>query len=347
MSLAGGPTRILRRTQRRRRGDLFDVEDMIVTGAVGGGAAEYHGGTPTASFAPRGFEAPRGAPTLWRRRRATGSPARRGGFGGGRRDGSARRPVSLALPVAASRRGASAAGRSALDARGNVILHATSDGRAAMYDARAGAGATRDPVADVPRATFRRRLGGGGVNRGVAAFAPGTRAARSTSGRHGSCAATAPATPSRSSTCVARPGPARRSAVAPRRRVGDDEPAACSARGRAAAAAAAAGCFTSVVLARGGDGTLIVAPRPPPADAPRDAREGGARRAACSVYTSAHGGTGGARVGGGGGAGGGDGEDGDGFALPKKKKERAKEKKTRRKYPKRQGGKFRARTAGG
>ena len=32
---------------------LFDVEDVIVTGAVGGGAAEYHGGTPTASFAPR------------------------------------------------------------------------------------------------------------------------------------------------------------------------------------------------------------------------------------------------------------------------------------------------------
>jgi hypothetical protein len=105
------------------------------------------------------------------------------------------------------------------------------------------------------------------------------------------------------------------------------------------------GCF-----ARGGDGTLVVAPRPPPADAPRDAHEAARGGPRCSVYTSAHRGTerdpeggGGAE---GGGAGAGDG-DGDGFALPKKKKERAKEKKTRRKYPKRQGGKFRARTAGG
>ena len=248
---------------------LFDVEDMIVTGAVGGGAAEYHGGTPTASFAPRGFEAPRGAPTLW-------AASTRDGFAGVVEEVSAvdvetgqlvdrfRSPFPSRLP----RRGASAAGRSALDARGNVILHATSDGRAAMYDARAGAGATRDPVATflVPHSGG---VSGGGVARGVAAFAPGD-----------ACCAL-----DEWAAWISRGDGAgdavalfdvRRATGPPRgdRRwhLGDelayDEPAAWFGAGtRGGGGGCSVGCF-----ARGGDGTLVVAPRPPPADAPRDAR---------------------------------------------------------------------------
>ena len=80
------------------------------------------------------------------------------------------------------------------------------------------------------------------------------------------------------------------------------------------------GCF-----ARGGDGVLVVAPSRQ--DAELDVR--------CSVYTGAHHGT------------------DDGGAVDDWEYERAKPKKkgtkkqVKKKYPKRQGGKFRARTAGG
>ena len=65
----------------------------------------------------------------------------------------------------------------------------------------------------------------------------------------------------------------------------------------------------------------------------------------CAVYTSGHHGD----------AGGGDGEDADaesaawedGFAKPRGERKKKAAKKVRKKYPKRQGGKFRARTAGG
>jgi hypothetical protein len=78
-------------------------------------------------------------------------------------------------------------------------------------------------------------------------------------------------------------------------------------------------------IARGGDGVLVVAPSY--SDAELDVR--------CSVYTGAHHGA------------------DDGGAVDDWEYERAKPKKkgtkkqVKKKYPKRQGGKFRARTAGG
>ena len=98
-------------------------------------------------------------------------------------------------------------------------------------------------------------------------------------------------------------------------------------------------------FARGGDGALVVAPaaREPASERLAGEVSAGSRGVRCSVFTSARG-DGGA-------------EDGeafdaesaaweDGFAKPKAGKKKAA-KKTRKKYPKRQGGKFRARTAGG
>ncbi len=96
-------------------------------------------------------------------------------------------------------------------------------------------------------------------------------------------------------------------------------------------------------FARGGDGALVVAPAAPIGSLLGEvsAEDRGLR---CSVFTSARHGDGTA-------------EDGeafdaesaaweDGFAKPKAGKKKAA-KKVRKKYPKRQGGKFRARTAGG
>ena len=96
-------------------------------------------------------------------------------------------------------------------------------------------------------------------------------------------------------------------------------------------------------FARGGDGALVVAPAAPIGSLSGEvsAEDRGVR---CSVFTSARHGDGTA-------------EDGeafdaesaaweDGFAKPKAGKKKAA-KKVRKKYPKRHGGKFRARTAGG
>ena len=94
-------------------------------------------------------------------------------------------------------------------------------------------------------------------------------------------------------------------------------------------------------FARGGDGALVVAPAAKASLSGEATDSSGVR---CAVYTSGHHGDGGF----------GDGEDADaesaawedGFAKPRAGKKKAV-KKVRKKYPKRQGGKFRARTAGG
>ena len=230
---------------------LFDVEDMIVTGAVGGGAAEYHGGTPTASFAPRGFEAPAARRRSGRRRRATGSPASSRRF----RRWTSRRVSSSTGFARPSRRG---------------FLGEALPRRAGPRSTRGGTSSSTPPRTAARRCTTRARAP---ARRATpwrrsschipAAFQaaasreasppspPGTRAARSTSGRRGSRAATAPATPSRSSTCVARPAPARRSAVAPRRRVGVRRAGGVVRRGDRAAAAAGARWGASLAAATG------------------------------------------------------------------------------------------------
>ena len=97
-------------------------------------------------------------------------------------------------------------------------------------------------------------------------------------------------------------------------------------------------------FARGGDGALVVAPACLSALSPGEASGDAGASPRCSVYTSA-------RHGDGGDGDGGDAfRDGaaweDGFGKPRAGKKKAA-KKARKKYPKRQGGKFRARTAGG
>ena len=308
---------------------LFDVEDMIVTGAVGGGAAEYHGGTPTSARAAGSTGALRRRADALGVDRATGSPAsspRRFRRWTSRR--VARRPVSLALPVAASsarrfrggpvrarRAGARHPPRHLGRPRGDVRRRARAPARRWRTPWRRSS--CHIPAARAAASRRRRRP------------PPGTRAARSTSGRR--CArrrrtrdavalfgvrrATGPPHAAiawhlgdfigvRRAGGVVRRGDARRrrrvlgGVLRSRRRRDARRRAAAAARGRAGGTRArrrAAGRGVRCTRARtGGPG----ATRPWGAEA------------------------------------GGDGEDGDGFALPKKKKERAKEKKTRRKYPK-------------
>ena len=98
-------------------------------------------------------------------------------------------------------------------------------------------------------------------------------------------------------------------------------------------------------FARGGVGALVVAPAAKVEGQRVSGEATDSSGVRCAVYTSGHHGD----------AGGGDGEDADaesaawedGFAKPRGERKKKAAKKVRKKYPKRQGGKFRARTAGG
>ena len=97
-------------------------------------------------------------------------------------------------------------------------------------------------------------------------------------------------------------------------------------------------------FARGGDGALVVAPACVSASSPGEASFDAGASPRCSVYTSARHGDGWDETGGDAFRDGAAWE--DGFGKPRAGKKKAA-KKARKKYPKRQGGKFRARTAGG
>ena len=97
-------------------------------------------------------------------------------------------------------------------------------------------------------------------------------------------------------------------------------------------------------FARGGDGALVVAPACVSALSPGEASGDAGASPRCSVYTSARHGDGWDETGGDAFRDGAAWE--DGFGKPRAGKKKAA-KKARKKYPKRQGGKFRARTAGG
>ena len=97
-------------------------------------------------------------------------------------------------------------------------------------------------------------------------------------------------------------------------------------------------------FARGGDGALVVAPACVSALSPGEASFDAGASPRCSVYTSARHGDGWDETGGDAFRDGAAWE--DGFGKPRAGKKKAA-KKARKKYPKRQGGKFRARTAGG
>ena len=97
-------------------------------------------------------------------------------------------------------------------------------------------------------------------------------------------------------------------------------------------------------FARGGDGALVVAPACLSALSPGEASGDAGASPRCSVYTSARHGDGWDETGGDAFRDGAAWE--DGFGKPRAGKKKAA-KKARKKYPKRQGGKFRARTAGG
>ena len=296
--------------------DVRDVDDLVVTGVAEG----YRDSTGTRVFAPRGGRAGFGAPRLW-------AATRRGDGGAAlvavdletatvthRVDAGERFP-GAGLDLAETRDDAWSPRRLALAAHGDLLVLARG-GAATMWDARICSAALGDPVA---------RFGGGiGDSREWGPPARARRAAHCVAVDDWSVWLSHEGCPG------VRLFDARRASGPPRGaerwHVGEAlriPPVALYRPGSYGGASAGTGCF-----ARGGDGTLVVAP------AAGERREESAR---CCVYTSAHHGE--------------DDESGgedDGFAKAKGgKKKKDPSKKVKRKYPKRQGGKFRARTAGG
>ena len=247
--------------------DVRDVDDLVVTGVAEG----YRDSTGTLVFAPRGGRAGVGAPRLW-------AATRRGDSGAAlvavdletatvthRIDAGERHP-GAGLDLAETRDDAWSPRRLALAAHGDLLALARG-GAATMWDTRMCSAALGDPVA---------RFGGGiGDSR---AWGPPARARRAAH-----CVAVDDWSVwlSHEGCPGVRLFDARRASGPPRGaerwRVGEAlriPPVALYRPGSYGGASAGTGCF-----ARGGDGTLVVAP------AAGERREESAR---CCVYTSAH-----------------------------------------------------------